>query len=132
AEIKFRAMQQVYAGKDVVWVAIASNQNEIGAPPPAEQKREEAYAPIREHLKKEKIAYPIYIDHGNKVSDLFQGRTTPHCFVIDRKGTIVYQGGLDDDPKGSKGDETKTYVKDAIDAVLAGKEIAVKETKPYG
>ncbi len=132
AEIKFKAMAEQYKAKNVVLVAVASNQNEIGKPPAADAKRSECYTDIREHLKTEKIAYPIWVDHGNKISELFKGRTTPHCFVIDPKGTIVYSGALDDDPRGSKGAETKSYVRDAIDLVLAGKDVLVKETKPYG
>lgn len=132
AEVKFRAMQELYKGKDVVLVAVASNQNEIGAPPAADAKRADLYPEIRKHLKEEKIDYPVYLDHGNKVSDLFQGKSTPHCFVVDQKGVIVYGGALDDDPKADKGDGAKRYVLDAVDATLAGKAVAVAETKPYG
>ncbi|MCC7171975.1 MAG: redoxin domain-containing protein, partial [Planctomycetes bacterium] len=79
-----------------------------------------------------KMSFPVYADHGNKVADLFGAQHTPHCFVIDQKGVLRYVGGLDDDPQGNKGDATKQYVRDAIDALLAGKEPAVKESKPYG
>lgn len=132
AEIKFKAMAKRYEGKDVVFLAIASNQNEIGAEPAKDAKRSECYASVREHLKKEGIAYPVYLDHGNKVSDQFQAKSTPHCFVIDKKGAIVYAGALDDDPRGDKGDATKTYVRDAVDAALEGKEVTFKESRPYG
>jgi thiol-disulfide isomerase/thioredoxin len=85
AEIKFKAMAKRYEGKDVVLVAIASNQNEIGAAPAKDAKRSECYTVVREHLKKEGIGYPIYVDHGNKVSDQFQAKSTPHCFVIEQE-----------------------------------------------
>lgn len=132
AEPKFAALLERYKGKEVVQLAIASNQGELGAEP-AKDAKEPAYQKIRTHAKeKTKSTYPIIVDRGNKVSDYFGGRTTPHCFVIDAKGVLVYAGALDDDPKADKGDKAKFYVRDAIDAVLAGTEIKVKETKPYG
>jgi thiol-disulfide isomerase/thioredoxin len=131
AQPKFRALLDRYKGKDVVQLAIASNQGELG-PEPAKDSTEPAYAKIREHVKETKVAYPIIVDRGNKLSDLLGGRTTPHCFIIDKKGVLVYSGALDDDPKAEKGDTAQSYVRDAIDSVLAGKEIKVKESKPYG
>jgi thiol-disulfide isomerase/thioredoxin len=132
AEPKFAALIERYKGKDVVQFAIASNQGELG-PEPAKDSKDPGYEKIRKHVKeKTKSTYPIIIDRGNKVSDYFGGRTTPHCFVIDKKGVLVYAGGLDDDPRADKGDEAKFYVRDAIDAVLAGKDVAVKTSKPYG
>ena len=47
-------------------------------------------------------------------------------------GDFVYAGGLDDDPKGDKGEATQHYVRDAVEATLAGKEVMTKESKPYG
>ena len=74
----------------------------------------------------------VLFDHGNKISSLFQARTTPHCYVIDKKGVIRYAGGLDDD-KGNKDPQKATrYVRDAIDAILANKEIEVQSSRPYG
>lgn len=131
AEPKFQALLDRYKGKDVVQLAIASNQGELGAEP-AKDSKDPAYPEIRAHVQKTKSAYPIVIDRGNKLSDYFGGRTTPHCFVVDPKGVLVYAGGLDDDPRANKGAEAQFYVRDAIDAVLAGKEVKVKESKPYG
>ena len=133
AEPKFKAFQERYKDKDLVMLAIASNQDELGPEPPADRDpAQPTYEKIRKRLKDWKITYPIVIDHGNEISSLFQGKTTPHCFVIDPKGVIVYAGALDDDMKAEKGDEAKAYVRDAIDAALAGKTVEVKETKPYG
>jgi hypothetical protein len=78
------------------------------------------------------MSFTVYADHGNKVADLFNAQHTPHCFVVAQKGVLRYAGGLDDDPKGEKGEATKQYVRDAIDALLAGKGPATRESKPYG
>src|SRR5262245_55459824 len=124
ADPKFTALEKQWKeNKDVVVLSIASNNTEIGETKPADN-----YAAIREHMKKKGMTNPVYVDHGNKLAYLFQARSTPHCFVLDKKGTIVYSGGLDDDPKGDKGEATQQYARDAVEAVLAGKEPAVKES----
>ncbi len=130
ADPKFTELEKRWKDKpDVVILAINSNSTEIGAERP---KDGPGYEAVREHMKKKGLAFPVYADHGNPVADLFQAQSTPHCFVLDKKGTVVYVGGLDDDPKGEKGDATKHFARDAVEATLAGKEVAVKESKPYG
>ena len=128
ADPKVMALEKRWKdNKDVVVLAINANSSEIGEARPAD-----GYKAIREHMKKKGLTNKVYVDHGNKLADLFGARSTPHCFVLDRKGTLVYEGGLDDDPKGDKGEATKQYARDAVEAVLAGKDVAVKQSKPYG
>ena len=130
ADPKFTALEKRWADKkDVVILAINSNSTEIGEAIPAEKP---GYADIREHMKKKQLTFPVYADHGNRVADLFQAQSTPHCFVIDKKGMVVYAGALDDDPKGEKGETAKNYARDAVEATLEGKDVATKETKSYG
>jgi len=131
ADPKTVAIIERYEGKDVMCLAINSNSTEYGDEPPADARPEDRYKDIRKHLAKKEMSFPVYIDRGNVVADLFGAQHTPHCFVIDQKGVLRYMGGLDDDPKGEKG-EAKQYVRDAVDALLAKQEVAVKESKPYG
>lgn len=125
-------LEKYYEGKDVVIIGINSNQNELGAAPAKDADYSKLYTKLRAKVKEVGFTHRIFADHGNVLSDLFQARSTPHCFVIDKKGTLAYAGALDDDLSGAKGDKATVYVRDAADALLAGKDIAVKETKPYG
>lgn len=129
ADPKVAALEKRWAGKDVVVLAINANSTEIGATPPADAA---GYDKIREHLKKKELAMRVFVDHGNKLADLFDAQSTPHCFVLDKKGVVVYTGGLDDDPNGNKGEATQQYVRDAVEATLEGKEVKVKTSKQYG
>ncbi len=134
AEPKIMSIADDYGDKDLVVLAINSNQNEIGSQPDAEAftAKNKPYATIRKHVGAKKFNHNVLFDHGNKISSLFQARTTPHCYVIDKKGVIRYAGGLDDD-KGNKDPQKATrYVRDAIDAILANKEIEVQSSRPYG
>lgn len=118
--------------KDVVIVGIASNQNEIGEAPKDGEDLSKRYTNYRKKLEEIGFKHRIFIDHGNQISALFQAKSTPHCFVVDAKGVLRYSGALDDDLAGEKGDKAKVYVRDAVDALLAGKAVEVAETKPYG
>jgi len=129
ANPKFVELEKRWKEKDAVILAVNANVTEIGPTPPEEKP---GYADVREHMKKKELSFPVYADHGNKLADLFQAKSTPHCFVLDKKGVITYAGALDDDPRGDKGDATQSYARDAVEATLEGKEPKVRETKSYG
>ncbi len=125
AEPKCITIQKDYAAKGVVQIAINANQGELkdgGA----------TYSNLRDHVEKAGVNFLVTVDPGNKITDVLGGQSTPHCFVIDGEGVLRYSGALDDDPRGTKGWSAVSYVRDALDAVLAGKPVATATTKPYG
>ena len=128
ADPVMKSLEQYYAKKDVVLLAINSNQNELGAKPERDADYSKLYTNLREKIKEIGHTHQLLIDHGNVVSDLFGAKSTPHCFVLDKQGKLAYVGALD----GGPGAPEKTYVRDAADLLLEGKPVAVAETKPYG
>lgn len=126
AEPKCKEIQKDFGDKGLVEIAINANQKEISEPgdPP--------YANLRSHVEQAGVNFMVTVDPGNKITDMFGGQSTPHCFVIDRDGVLRYSGALDDDPRGEKGKDAKGYVREAIQAVLAGEKVPVATTKPYG
>lgn len=74
------------------------------------------------------------IDDSGEIGGMYEAKTTPHMFVIDPEGTLVYQGAIDDDPSfKQEGIATATnYVKAAWEAVAAGEAVEVATTQPYG
>jgi peroxiredoxin len=106
------------AEKDVVWMAVDSSH--FVTPESAS-----AWA------KKEEIAYPILLDADGTVGRAYGAKTTPHMFVIGKDGTVLYNGAIDDNPKPTGVGETN-YVKDAVEAALAGEAVETAHTKPYG
>jgi thiol-disulfide isomerase/thioredoxin len=125
AEPKCIDLQKTYADKGVVEIAINANQGELGSGGPT-------YTNLRNHVAQAGVNFLVTVDPGNTLTDQFGGKSTPHCFVIDKQGVLRYSGALDDDPKGIKGAQAKGYVRDAIEALLAGKDVAVTTTAPYG
>jgi peroxiredoxin len=78
------------------------------------------------------FSYPVLDDHAGTIGTAYGAKTTPHMFVIDRKGTVVYEGAIDDDAAGANETTARNYVAEALADVTAGKPVHVAETKPYG
>lgn len=142
AEPKINKISADYAKKNVVVLAINANRSELGKAPVVnvteasdgglKKRAVKPYANFHKHVKKNKVNHSVLVDHGNKVADYFKARSTPHCFVIDKKGVLQYAGALDNNPRNNMGDEEVNHVRNALDAVLAGKTVKVNSTKPYG
>ena len=123
-EARLTQLANDYSSKGVVFLAVNANSGEIA---------DDTYAKIKDYVKKEKVPYTILIDKKNVVADRFDAQTTPHIFVIDDKGKLRYAGGVDDDETFKKDAKAvKSFVRDALDAVLAGKEPPQTTTKPHG
>ena len=108
-----------YDGEGVVWLTINST-NYMDAAANAKFKAANG------------LPYTILVDQSGKVGHLYDAQTTPHMYIIDGNGTLVYIGAIDDDPRGNKGEPAVNYVAVALDEVLAGKAVTTAETKPYG
>ena len=80
------------------------------------------------------MTYPILIDEDGKVGRLYSAKTTPHMFLIDTEGTLVYEGALDNAPLGKLADDgtISNYVANALADLGANRVIADASTKPYG
>jgi peroxiredoxin len=77
------------------------------------------------------ITYPVLYDVDGKVGHAYGARTTPHMFVIDERGMVVYDGAIDDDSYGRKEKRTN-YVEAALGAHDTGKPVDPASTTPYG
>jgi len=109
------------AGRDVVWMAINSGAaGKEGAGLERNQKAVTEYS----------IAYPILIDESGSVGRMYGAKTTPHMFVIGKDGKLQYAGAIDD--SSGRGAGKTNYVREAVSALLAGKDVAVKESKSFG
>jgi peroxiredoxin len=120
-------LQEYAQGKDVVWMSVNS-----GAP--GKQGHIDP-AKAKDHFSGASIKANYYlIDEAGTIGRLYDAKTTPHMFVIDSKGTLVYSGAIDDnssaDPKTIEG--AKNYVQNAIDSVIAGKPVDPSATQSYG
>lgn len=112
-------LAEKYAAKNVVWLGVNSTSS---ATHDANAK----------WISQHSLSYPILDDHNGEVGRSYGAKTTPHMYVIDTTGKLVYAGGIDDDPGGSKGSGALNYVDKALDEVTSGKAVTVSQSKPYG
>jgi peroxiredoxin len=107
----------------VVWVAINSNAPGKQASEPAKNA---------ETHRAWGMTYPILMDPTGAVARLYDARTTPHMFVIDERGVLVYSGAIDDDPPGAKSAADRVnYVERALSEMRTG-PVSTRRTEPYG
>ncbi len=76
----------------------------------------------------------VLMDPGGTLGRLYSARTTPQVFIIDPKGTLIYQGAIDDHATSNPADiaRSKNYVSAALEEALAGKPVTDSATEPYG
>lgn len=84
-----------------------------------------------EAAKKWKIGYPILLDEKGETGRKYGAKTTPHMFVINAEGKLVYAGAIDNNTDATKAGDVN-YVRKALEEVLAGKPVTTAETKSYG
>jgi peroxiredoxin len=119
-------LQKEMTAKGVIWLMVNSVNPRNSSHRTPEQARAE--------WKEQKLNATTWLDDGSgTIGRLYGMLTTPHMFVIDKTGTLVYDGAIDDQPDPSHDPhKAHNYVRDAVDKVLAGEKVTVSKTKPYG
>ena len=114
-------LAEKYKDKDVVWLTINSTHY-------ATAETTKAWA------EQHGIKHAILMDSDGKVGTLYKAKTTPHLFVVDKKGRIVYDGAIDNAPMGkvTEGQEMLNYVDQALTELLVDKAITIPKNNPYG
>ena len=77
------------------------------------------------------MKYPYVYDASSDVARAFQAERTPEAFLFDASGKLVYHGAVDDNGKAAD-QVTAHYLRDALDAVIAGQAVPTAETKALG
>ena len=121
-----QALQQDLATNGVVWLLVNSvNPKNFSHRTPEQALKE---------MAAEKMDVTAWIDDSSgAIGHLYGMETTPHMFVIDKGGTLVYDGAIDNQPDPFHDPaKAKNYVREAVDELVAGKPVEVSQTKPYG
>jgi peroxiredoxin len=116
-------IQKEYGPKGVQLVAINANDTE--------KHPDDSFPKMKERAREKGFNFPYLIDTTQEVARTYGSERTPEIFLFDKNGTLRYHGAIDDnyeDPKAVK----QQWFRSALDAVLAGKEPAIKETKAVG
>lgn len=120
AHAKAGTMKQLaakYAPQGVVWLGINTTNTADAA---VNGKARGDYG----------LTYAVLDDHEGKVGRMYGAKTTPHLFIVNPKGLLVYKGAIDSGPDDDP--HKVNYVDQGLAELLAGKPCSVPETKPYG
>lgn len=119
--------QKAAADQNVTWISILSS---------APGKQGNVSAEQAQKLLEEQGAMPAHkiLDPEGTIGKLYDARTTPHMFVIDEQGVLVYAGAIDDNssPRHDTVEGATNYVLAALSDLAAGRAVQTPQTQPYG
>ena len=114
-EDRFIEFNKKYAGKGVKFIAINCNKTEN-------------LEAMKKRSQEKSFNFPYVYDGSADAARAYGARVTPHLFVLDENGKVAYRGSFDDKQKKP----TKSFLVDAVEALLAGKKPPVDSTKAFG
>jgi peroxiredoxin len=119
-------LQKEITDKGGIWLMV----NSVNPSHPNHRTPEQA----RAEWAKEKMNATAWLDDSSgTIGKEYGMKTTPHMFVIDKTGLLVYQGAIDDKPTPNHDPrQARNYVKEAFGKLQSGEKIEVSETKSYG
>jgi peroxiredoxin len=113
-----------YATENKVGVIIL-NSNE------ALRGDDDSYAAMQAYAKEQGYQWNYVVDKGHEVADAFGANRTPECFLFDKNLKLVYHGAIDNSASDATA-VTRIHLQEAINEMIAGKEVAVKESRSVG
>jgi len=120
-------LQKYWTGKGVIWLTVISSA-------PGEQGYVTA-AQENDYIKKMNAApTAALLDPKGDLGHLYAAKTTPHMYIINPQGQLIYEGAIDNKPTTDQSDiaGATNYVTAALDEATAGKRVAVPSSRPYG
>ena len=105
--------------------AVFINSNE------AKRNGDDSFEMMQQHATENNYKAPYLVDENSKLANAFGAKTTPHAFLFDAKGKLVYKGSIDDNSKDASAVK-EHYLKDALYALGSGKDIAKQQSDAKG
>lgn len=121
------ALQKDATGRGIVWLQVISSA-------PGNQGYVEGASAIKINGFRNAAPTAVVLDPDGRIGKVYGAQTTPHLFIVDPAGRLVYKGGIDSIPSANKADIARAdnYVKLALADLSAGRKAAQASTRPYG
>lgn len=122
-----QSLQKEFTAKGVVWLAINSTRDDssdyLSPPQLARWKADKGAA-----------ASAVLMDEDGTVGQAYNARVTPHMYIVNTQGVLVFAGGIDNVPSAREADIAKAtnYVRQGLGELLAGKPLSTPTSLPYG
>ncbi|HEY6348581.1 MAG TPA: thioredoxin family protein [Candidatus Angelobacter sp.] len=120
-------LQKEWTGKGVAWLTVISSapgtQGYVTAPEENDYVRKMNASPTA-----------VLLDPDGNLGHLYAAKTTPHMYIINPAGVLIYNGAIDDHPTADQADiaASKNYVSAALQEAMSGKPVSDAATRPYG
>lgn len=120
-------LQEKAAADGVAWIQVISSA-------PGKQGHVDGATALKLNQYRQAKPLATVLDADGSIGKAYGAQTTPHIFIVDKQGTLVYKGGIDSIPSPDPIDIAKAdnYVTDALADIAAGRKVAQANTKPYG
>lgn len=120
-------LQKDFTTRGVVWLQVISSA-------PDKQGHVDGPSAIKINRARNAVPTAVVLDPDGKIGKAYGAQTTPHLYIVDPAGQLVYKGGIDSIPSANKADIAKAdnYVKLAFADLAAGRKVSHASTKPYG
>ena len=122
-EDRYVALTRQFSPEGIGVIAVNSNEGNFNSVDNLEE--------MRKHAKENSYNFPYVQDFGSRLARVFGATRTPHIYLFDNRGALVYRGAIDDNARDARKVE-EPYLANAIEAMLSGKPIAVASTKALG
>jgi len=121
------AVQKEAIAKGFVWLQVISSA-------PGKQGYVDGATAIKVNAERGSVPTGTILDPKGDIARLYGAQTTPHIYIINPQGILVYKGGIDSIASNKPADIAKAdnYVRAAIGELVAGKVVSQSNTKPYG
>lgn len=122
-----QATQKAAVASGAVWITIVSSA-------PGQQGYVDVAAANALTTTRKATPSHVILDPTGNIGRLYGAKTTPHMFVIDKTGTLQYQGAIDSMPTAKIDDiaRAENYVSAALDSIAGGRAVVTRQTQPYG
>lgn len=122
-EDRYVSLSNEFSPKGIGVIAVNSNASYFDGV--------DSFEAMQEHAKENGYNFYYTVDEKSQMAKAFGATRTPHIYLFDKQGTLVYRGAIDDNAKDAQKVE-KTYLADAMNSILAGEPIAEASTKAFG
>jgi peroxiredoxin len=122
-ETRIAELGNTYRQRGIGVIAINANDPSANA--------EDSFDKMVTRAKERDFQFPYVVDNGSKVARAFGAERTPEAYLFDANGVLVYHGTIDDNADDANAVK-QHYLRDALEAVVSGQAVALKETKALG
>jgi len=98
----------------------------------AQRNDDDSFDAMKQYAKQQGYKWYYVTDNGSELADAFGANRTPECFLFNKTDKLVYHGAIDDNPGGEASKVGRKHLKEAMNEMLANKDVSVKTSRSVG